>query len=152
MNNFNVPVEPHREKSLFVTDAELNRVKDDGVILLDLCKNGAGRYKNFAAAAHCYMTKEKPLAFFVDNEGKFFINPKITRALKTTEMYRESCGMFPMESFSLAERSRKIEVEYQTIRLNGELSEVIAEGLKGPKAIVFQHMVDHMEGKTIWPA
>ena len=146
-----IPVKPHRVKSRVVTPDDMDTVRRDAEILFDLCVNGAGKLFGFEAACHAYMEGVAPLRFFVTKDKEIIINPVLIRALKTTDMYKEVCGMFPLKGYGLGERARKIEVTYQTVKLNGELGEPVTEGFKHEEAIIFQHMIDHMEGKSLWP-
>lgn len=72
---------------------------------------------------------------------KGFINPQITWMSKRTKKYFEGCLSIP-DYWGETIRSIQIKVSYQD--LSGKTHD---ETLKGIDAWIFQHEVDHLEGK-----
>ncbi|HUV81139.1 MAG TPA: peptide deformylase [Patescibacteria group bacterium] len=74
------------------------------------------------------------------NGAEVFINPKITRKSKGTEIREEGCLSFP-GLFLKIKRAGEIEMEF--LNLWGEKKEMKAGGLS---ARIFQHEIDHLDG------
>ncbi len=74
------------------------------------------------------------------NGPEVFINPKITRKSKGTEIREEGCLSFP-GLFLKIKRAGEIEMEF--LNLRGEKKEMKAGGLS---ARIFQHEIDHLDG------
>jgi len=74
------------------------------------------------------------------NGAEVFINPKITRKSKGTEIREEGCLSFP-GLFLKIKRAGEIEMEF--LNLRGEKKEMKAGGLS---ARIFQHEIDHLDG------
>lgn len=71
---------------------------------------------------------------------QIFINPKMTKKSKKTEVDEEGCLSFP-GLFLKIKRAKTVEVE--ALNLEGDLIKVRAEGLP---ARIFQHEIDHLDG------
>ncbi|RJQ33948.1 peptide deformylase [Candidatus Parcubacteria bacterium] len=69
-----------------------------------------------------------------------YVNPEITFASKEKDTSEEGCLSLP-GIFGNVSRPKKIHVKYQD--LDGK---VVKEKVKGLKAIVIQHEVDHLDG------
>lgn len=83
-------------------------------------------------------------AFFVAKNGqKFqsFINPKILSTGKRTKKYLEGCLSVP-GMWGEVKRSLQIKVSYLD-----ESGKILTKALKGIPAWIFQHEVDHLNGK-----
>lgn len=83
-------------------------------------------------------------AFFVAKNGKAFIkvvNPKIISTSKRTKKYFEGCLSIP-NMWGEVKRHTNIKVSYQDE--NGKLH---TQPLKGVLAWIFQHEIDHLNGK-----
>jgi len=72
-----------------------------------------------------------------------FINPKIIKKSKETEIGEEGCLSFPGLFLKI---KRKKEIEIEAINLNGEK---IQMKIKGLLARIFQHEIDHLDGILI---
>lgn len=72
------------------------------------------------------------------------INPKIVKKSKTTSPLEEGCLSFP-NIFIEIRRPKKIEVE--GLMLNGEKVRFEADGMMSH---VFQHEIDHLDGKPFY--
>ena len=77
---------------------------------------------------------KKPLGFF---------NPQILKKSKTTQIGEEGCLSIP-GLFIKIKRAKEVEVECQNLK--GKIVRMRASGLV---ARIFQHEVDHLEGKLI---
>ncbi|TSC65317.1 MAG: peptide deformylase [Microgenomates group bacterium Gr01-1014_80] len=79
----------------------------------------------------------------VNKDGKFItvINPKITWTSKKTKIYFEGCLSIP-NYWGETERYLGIKVTYMD-----ETGKVIKANLKGVMAWIFQHEVDHLNGR-----
>ncbi|QQG43135.1 MAG: peptide deformylase [Candidatus Daviesbacteria bacterium] len=82
--------------------------------------------------------------FFVAKNGqKFqaFINPKIFFWGKRTKKYFEGCLSIP-NYWGQVQRATQIKVSYMD-----ETGQIVTKTLKGIPAWIFQHEMDHLEGK-----
>lgn len=104
-----------------------------------------------------------PLRYFVLNPsnklkairkefgGDIIVNPKILLKNKLTKMTsKEGCLSWPFRFLKSIKRYEEIEVNYVIIDNKGRIKEVAQKSLKGLPAIIFQHELDHLNGKTIW--
>lgn len=83
-------------------------------------------------------------SFFVaKNKAKFIsvVNPKILSTGRKTKKYFEGCLSIP-GTWGEVERYLSIKVSYQD-----ETGKVIAKPIKGVLAWIFQHEIDHLNGK-----
>jgi len=78
--------------------------------------------------------------FAVARVPEVFLNPKIIKKSKETEIGEEGCLSFP-GFFLKVKRAKKVEIE--ALDLEGRKIQIKAEGLI---ARVFQHEIDHLEG------
>ncbi len=138
------------------------RLKNHALSIRELFKKNFENKRYGYAVAHCQVVEEKPLRFFVinpiifngqDEENKIFecdtiINPVITEKFDEYKV-KELCLSFPYGEWQQVKRYRKIKVEYQ-INENGKLSKPIKGKFDGEMAQVFQHEIEHFEGKTIY--
>jgi len=100
-------------------------VKRDGV---GLAAQQVGELKRIIAV----QTEESPVVF---------INPKIIKKSKETEVMEEGCLSFP-NLYLKIKRPREVEIE--ALSIDGEKKQIKAEGLL---ARVLQHEIDHLDGK-----
>ena len=100
-------------------------VKRDGV---GLAAQQVGELKRIIAV----QTEESPIVF---------INPKIIKKSKETEVMEEGCLSFP-NLYLKIKRPREVEIE--ALSIDGEKKQIKAEGLL---ARVLQHEIDHLDGK-----
>jgi peptide deformylase len=103
----------------------------------------------------------KPLRYFVLNpkwkkiveayDGEIIINPRLLSKDRTTRiMFKEGCLSYPFRPLKKVKRFRKIEVTYVIIDNKGRITEVPKKILEEIPAIVFQHELEHLNGKSIW--
>lgn len=99
------------------------------------------------AIAHCQVS-ENPLRLFVSQPEIYpitiFINPKIVEKSKPCKR-KEGCLSFPFKEEIIVERFKTIKVEFQTLSMT-----LNKATLRGKIAQVFQHELEHFEGKTIY--
>jgi peptide deformylase len=76
-----------------------------------------------------------------DGTFKAFFNPKIIKSSKVTKVYTEGCLSIP-NYWGEVTRHLWVDVEYQD--LSGK---TVREKLRGLEAHIYQHEVDHLEGK-----
>ena len=88
--------------------------------------------------------KELKQAIYIieDGEHKAFLNPTIISKSSEEMMVWDSCFCYDVDIFVLIERSRDIELEYNTP--DGKLKK---EKFSGPLSELLQHEVDHLNGK-----
>lgn len=88
------------------------------------------------------VTSSPPFAVArVLEEGpKVFINPKITKRTKETEIMEEGCLSFPGLFLKI---KRAKEVEIRALNFEGEEIQIKVRGLM---ARIFQHEIDHLDG------
>lgn len=131
-----------------------------------------GLFKEAYSLAHCEVEK-CAYAFFVVNpkltKKKVFkhnvmINPKITKIPKTIKFkadkdkkdhdnnmeIREACMMFPHRKPERLDRPYRIKVKYQVPFFFGLFLRTIRETFEGLQSQVFQHNVEHINGKNIF--
>lgn len=108
-----------------------------------LCHEEAGKYGSALAIAHPQVDHENPLRFFVTAGGEVIANPII---LEKSEPFThtEGCMSFPFRGKKKVKRYKRIKVEYMQ---NGQLK---TEEITDLKACIFQHEIDHMNGKSIY--
>ena len=109
-------------------------------------------------AIHHAQMSEKPFAFFAVNSQyveafaltrRLMINPRLVSVDQNSVVYcKEACISFPYRAGKHVLRYGRITVEYQ-IPIIGEL-ETLVEECEGRKAMMFQHEIDHQNGKNIY--
>jgi peptide deformylase len=72
-----------------------------------------------------------------------FVNPRIIKKSRETERAEEGCLSLPGIWLEI---KRAKEIELEAVDINGKKVQIKAEGLL---ARVFQHEIDHLEGKLI---
>jgi peptide deformylase len=148
-------VEPHHNKSKWVTAVDIPRVVADGKDLVMMCGLPRGPRQGAAAIAHSQIEDKNPLRFFALPSGLLIINPIIFRHTLYPVFKTEGCLSYPNEADkTMVRRYNKITVMYQTLE-HGEgdsakLSGVATEELNGMQANVFLHETDHCNGQTIY--
>lgn len=109
-----------------------------------LCNEPLGKYPSALALAHCQVDHDNPLRFFVLADGQVIINPKIligTRPIKRVE----GCYSFPYRDVKKTSRFDSIGVEY-----TNEKGKRVEKSIEGELAHIFQHEIDHFNGKSIY--
>lgn len=133
-----------------VTNDDLDRVIEEGMILHRLCNLPFGPFTGAVVLSHSQIEKNDPLRFFVGQNGTIIINPKITRHTSHKELKQEGCYRFPDQPKRFAERFYRIEWEYDMISVDDEGKKVLIHGSgdqKGSNAQAAQHMIDHMDAR-----
>lgn len=152
MNNGYVP--PHRVVSRPVTPEDFQRVFDDGVKMYAMCWMTFGINKSAHAIAHPQIEKKDPLRFFIDKHGDVYINPVVTRHSSTARPKEEGCMSFPFMKARRVPRYYRLEVEYWTFDEDKpELTLIgpLKKELKGLQAEIWQHELDHLDAKYVFP-
>lgn len=152
-------VAPHKNKSRWVKQSDVERVLKDGEIIVILCSIPRGIYGNISAIAHPQIDDQDPLRFFALPNGMLVINPVLINHTKVPVFKEEGCASFPEEPIkTMLPRYHKVEVIYQTLvqkkNANGGEHLVLSDpqrvDLSGPTAQVFQHECQHLNGGYIY--
>jgi peptide deformylase len=146
-------VPPHKTKSREVTNGDLGRVISDAKILYNLCFTQNGLYPGAYAMAHSQIDDKDPLRFFVTSDGKIVINPKITRRTNYYVDKEEACMTFPNTPKIIVQRFHKIDVILKSLtdKEDGpDFTEEMEVKLTGKDSQIFQHELDHLNGKYIY--
>lgn len=112
--------------------------------LIELCNSPLGDFPSAVALAHCQVEHEKPKRFFVFANGEVIINPKIIKRDNKFK-HTEGCMSFPFRNTKKVPRFKNIVVTYN--KKNGE---EVTESKEGLVACIFQHEIDHMNGRSIF--
>jgi peptide deformylase len=142
-------VEPHNKISREVKNEDLETVKKDGEIMHRLNFEKVGIHSGGLSVAHPQINNQDPLRFFVTREGEYVINPKIMNHTKHTVDSLEGCLSFPYDESITVQRYNIIDVIYQTLDEKG-ITELKSETVRGKRSKVFQHEIDHFDGKYIF--
>lgn len=148
IEDFYIP--PHDVKSREVNQEDVDRMVEDGQLMYELCLAPVGMYKSAYAIAHSQITKDDPLRFFVTRKQELIVNPVITRHSSTKQGKSEGCMTFYNNTPALVPRWHRIEVEFQTIDENGNLTEKMKWKCKGIEAQMVQHEIDHFNAVYIY--
>lgn len=142
-------IKPHRKKSRVVNlrnEEDRKRIIQDTKPMLELCKTKSGIYNGALAIAHCQITDNDPLRFFVTESGSVYINPQILQHTRTTIDSEEGCYSYPDRKPIVVKRFNKINVVYEGISFDG----IMQENISGKLAKVFQHEIDHFNAIYIY--
>ena len=86
----------------------------------------------------------------IDNKWRYFINPTIISTSTKSHTMPESCMSFP-NKYNNVKRYLEIELQHQVkARNDNNGNAFITEKFKGMNAIIIQHEIDHLNGKTIF--
>ena len=149
----------HRNVSREVLNSDLPRVYEDAKKMAEMCRTEHGFYKEAYAIAHSQLTDEDPLRFFVDIQGRVFINPEIIRHTRHTVPRLEGCMSFPQTMNTVVQRWTKLDVKYLAFPQSVGLMEEApgwpeltthTDSVKGVAAQIVQHEIDHMNAKYIF--
>jgi len=146
-------VKPHKKVSRAVSMQDLELVATDAEVMIRMCREQHGVHMAAFAIAHSQINDADPLRFFVLANGMVILNPVITRHTNVPMNKEEGCMSFPDLGKTTLPRYTTIEVEYALlIKLGGRpaFSKKHQEKLKGMEAQIWQHEVDHMNGKYIY--
>ena len=143
-------VAPHTKVSRDVTQDDVGRVITEAEIMHQLCFTPRGIYPSAVAIAHPQIDDQDPLRFFVTLAGEIIINPVISSTTKTTVDNVEGCMSYPDNKMKKVQRFNVLELSYQTVMKNGELSEVLQKSCSGKLAKIIQHETDHLDAKYVF--
>ncbi len=138
-------VHPHKIQAKKVDS--FNQIKDEIPLLEALIKriNQHGHHGlGMLALAQPQVYNEWPLTYFMDRDFKVYINPRILEESEPTKSY-EQCLSYPFRGKKKLKRFYKIKVEFWDHKMKKYTEEVT-----GLRAAVFQHEIDHFNGKTIY--
>lgn len=144
-------IKPHALVSREVTEKDLDRINMDKMMMQAACHMAIGYHSNGGlAVAHAQITDNDPLRFFVYRDGTVVINPKVNTHTNCLKAVEEGCLSFPTKQFTFIPRYYKASVSFQTITPEGVMSEIFTHNIKGLEAQIWQHEIDHMDGKYIY--
>ncbi len=112
--------------------------------MVELCQQPIGKYPSGMALAHCQVDHDNPLRFFVFKSGEVIINPKILDEDWLVKS-KEGCLSYPFRDEKIVKRYNHICVKY----LNSKGIEIVTNE-NGKRAFIFQHEIDHFNGKAIY--
>ena len=139
-------ITPHRIKSREVLITDLERVKNDSIGMAELCNKPIGRKSGGLAIAHCQITDNDPLRFFVTKNCDIYVNPKIVKSFGKKTRRLEGCLSFASLRDITVNRFDQIEASC----FDKDLNFVGTFSLVGTLARVFQHEIDHFNGINIY--
>lgn len=138
---------------------------------IDICKgiqdgsfiSPGSKYNDCFAIAQPQVSA-KPLRYFVINPrlgaqiakdmgGLLIINPRLLSKNKETKiMYKEGCMSYPYRPEKKVKRFNEITITYDVIdnMQKPKLKHIDSRILTGISAIVCQHELQHLSGKSIW--
>lgn len=141
---------PHKLISRFATLDDTQKIMGEGAQMIEMCTKPPKHHQTALAIAHAQVDDIEPIRFFVTNTGEIIINPIITRHTNHTYTKKEGCTTFGNIPWSDVERWQKIEVTYWVIDPDGNGWLEKSEAASGKRAQMFQHEIDHMEGKYVY--
>lgn len=112
--------------------------------MFTLCHQPLGHFPSAIALAHCQVEHRHPKKFFVMHDGEVVINPRILESQHPTT-HIEGCMSFAFRGSKKVQRFQQLTVEYMN-----DKDEIVMESVEGLRAFVFQHEIDHMNGKAIY--
>lgn len=163
---------PHLRPAMPVTDWESN-LPEMLDILAGIRNKGfifpGSKYTDCFAIAQPQVS-DKPLRYFVLNDGKEFqnmvknfgglvvINPVLESRLGSSKIFfKDACMSYPYAPAVKVKRYENITVSYDTIKhieggllASPKLVQVRNKQLLGLDALVFQHELEHLNGKSIY--
>ena len=129
------------EEKLSVVSDEVD-IRKQGNIVREIVLNlkDTIRKHNLTGLSAIQIGEDKRV-FVINFNGtlKSFVNPMIS-SVKGIEVRKETCSSIPEKKFIIT-RYNRIQIIYQT-----PLGEVKSTELVGMSAMVFQHLVDHLDG------
>ena len=151
-------IPPHKNVSRRVIDSDLPRLWEDAQAMVDLMNDFERETKRKAIAVHHSQVVTDPLDFFVLNprywnRSEVIVNAVIVNRVKHPSALIEGCMTFPSSPSANVYRAHKVTVRYRELQEEDgsmKLSEEIEENCSGRLAQVFQHEVDHANGRYIY--
>lgn len=146
----------HYNKSRPVKD--WNEIKAEAEALLKFMNDSKGVFAGREGMAlHHSQVTESPWDFFVASpvllekklmDRQIIINARIVDSDERKLRMREGCMSFPHKQPKFVERWFNVKVEYETPKGNG--LETVREKLTWPVSQMFQHEIDHAQGRNIY--
>lgn len=149
-------VKPHRKVARAVgldNKLDLRRFAYLAPLMQKMCHQRHGIYLNAMAVAHPQVDDKDPLRFFVTADGLTVVNPEIVRHSSTTVDSKEGCLSYPDKPKVVVQRWHKCEVRaYATsiIKDRQMFFQPYTFELSGKEAYMYQHEIDHLDGKSIF--
>lgn len=142
-----------KKSSRKVTPEDAERVLKESVEMIKLCRQPLGQHAYAYALAHCQVDHADPLRFFVTLDSRVIINPKIKTHWGGAVTSLEGCMSYAFRPSRKVSRYKAVEVEFSELLQNEdgktELVEKV-EKLEELWARVFQHEIDHFNGRAIY--
>lgn len=140
---------PHQKISRDVREYDRGLILNAAQEMVSFCKYPPKNHAPALAIAHSQVEEVEPLRFFVTGEAEIIANPVITRHTNHTYPKQEGCTTFDQRiRWANVERWQKLEVEYETVEEYEWVKKT--ESVSGKRAQMFQHEIDHMDGKYIY--
>ena len=139
-------IKPNKLRSRPVNKEDLPRVMRDSVEMTRLCGKPLGIRPGAYAIAHCQVTDDDPLRFFVLKSGEIYINPEIISRSGKPVRRPEGCMSFANLRDVSVKRHEHIEVVF----IDGIYMRHDGGTFHGLIARIFQHEIDHFDGKNIY--
>lgn len=124
-----------RKKSEEIKEITL-KIKELALAMLEIMI----KEKGIGLAASQIGELKRIIVIQTERGPKVFINPKIIKKSKETQIGEEGCLSLP-ELFLKIKRAKEVEIEF--LNLRGEKIKIKTEG---PPARVLQHEIDHLDG------
>jgi len=141
-------IEPNNLKSRYAERKDIERIIEDAKEMKALCKQSIGKKTGAQAIAHCQVTDNDPLRFFVTKIGDICINPKITKRHDLPIRRLEGCMSYSNLDDITVKRNEDISISYGVIEDNN--IKICIDRIKDQSARIFQHEIDHFEGINIY--
>lgn len=120
--------------------------------------NFKGEHQSAFALAHCQVSDD-PYAFFVVTKeivddyhllpSRLIINAEVYDGKDEKRMI-EGCMSFPFRKAKKVNRFSIISARFDVVDEKGRLEHVEVKEMKEPLSQIFQHEVDHLNGKNIY--
>lgn len=143
-------VAPHTTRARTVTDADLVRLKEEAEVMHRLCFEGIGLYPSALAIAHTQIEDKDPLRVFVTATGEIIINPRIINHTKVPVDHVEGCMTYPERDPITVRRYHVVDLEFQTLTTDLELTPLQVKTFSGKVAKIVQHEVAHLNGHYVY--
>ncbi len=142
-------VKPNKKISREATENDIKRIVQNFLEMVEFCLSPPKDFRAVLALAHCQITEDDPLRFFVTNEKEVIVNPEMVNHTRHTVDSLEGCVSYPKNDNITVQRYNKCEMKYYIIDEHSELVEK-TESANGQRAKMFQHELDHFNGIYIY--
>ena len=122
---------------------EVKEIDDDVLKLIEKMKKKIIEAEGVGLAANQVGIGKKIIIVLTEKGPKAFIHPNILKKSSETEILEEGCLSLPGISLSI-KRSKEILID--ALDVDGKVLQIEAKGLP---AQIFQHEIDHIEGRLI---